>query len=84
MFFSVFATATAYYLTDYLTSNLMLLLSEPAISVFIGWGMTKQLLQDEQHTGPRGARILGFLLCYVVPVTIACAALALLFTEQKL
>jgi neurotransmitter:Na+ symporter, NSS family len=79
----MFATATMYGLVDYLTSNLLLPLGGLAVALFVGWATSAKLLQQELRSGKVGTRILRFLLRYIAPATIICAASAPIFAWKK-
>jgi NSS family neurotransmitter:Na+ symporter len=71
--FEIFATATVYDLIDYLTSNVLLPLGGLGIALFVAWAVSDQLLGQELRLRDTGARLLRFLLRYVVPVAILVA-----------
>jgi NSS family neurotransmitter:Na+ symporter len=78
--FSGFAEATVFDLLDYLTSNILLPIGGFAIALFVGWVVPVQLVVAELRLSPSGARLLGALLRYVVPLGIAAVGLAPLAT----
>jgi NSS family neurotransmitter:Na+ symporter len=68
--------ATVFDLLDFLTSNVLLPASGFGIAVFAGWILPQRVLTEELGLTPRGAMILGFLLRYVAPVSIAAIVVA--------
>jgi NSS family neurotransmitter:Na+ symporter len=71
-----FATATAFDLTDHLTSNLMLPLGGLALSLFGGWALPERMIAEELRLSPPMARLLRWILRYAAPLVIAAVALA--------
>jgi NSS family neurotransmitter:Na+ symporter len=71
----LFAEATVFDLLDHLTSNMMLPIGGISLALFAGWTLPPQLLADEIGIGPRAARLLRFLLRYIVPTCVAVLAL---------
>ena len=71
----IFAKATVFDLLDHLTSNMMLPLGGIFLALFAGWTLPTQLFTAEIGVGPRAARLLRFLLRYVVPTCVAVLAL---------
>jgi neurotransmitter:Na+ symporter, NSS family len=74
--FETFATATVYDLIDHLTSNVLLPLGGLGIALFVAWAASDQLLAQELGLRAASARVLRFVLRYVVPVAIVIATLA--------
>jgi neurotransmitter:Na+ symporter, NSS family len=72
---SGFRAATVFDLLDYFTSNVMLPVCGFFLSVFVGWVLPANLLNDELKLSNLGARLLRATLRYVVPAGIAMAAL---------
>jgi NSS family neurotransmitter:Na+ symporter len=70
------SSATVFDLLDYLTSNVLLPATGFGIAVFAGWVLPQRVLTEELGLTPRGAMLLGLLLRYVAPVSIAAIALA--------
>lgn len=71
----IFSKATVFDLLDHLTSNLMLPLGGFLLALFAGWVLPGRLLAEEIELGTRPARLLRFLIRYVVPISIAVLAL---------
>jgi len=71
--------ATFFDLTDRFTSNVMLPVGGFAISVFVGWRLSDELIRSELLLGPVAAALLRGLLRYVVPLGIAGAVAAPIF-----
>ena len=63
-------------LLDHLTSNMMRPLGGIAPALVAGWTLPMQLFADEIGVGLRAARLLQFLLRYIV---LACVAVLALF-----
>jgi NSS family neurotransmitter:Na+ symporter len=78
--FESFATATIYDLIDYLTSNVLLPLGGLGIALFVAWVASDELLGQELGLHGASARVLRFILRYVVPVAILFATLAPAFS----
>lgn len=66
-----FSTATVFDLLDHLTSNIMLPLGGFALALFAGWRLSAKLLGDELGLSVPAARMLLFLLRYLIPTCIA-------------
>jgi NSS family neurotransmitter:Na+ symporter len=71
----IFAKATVFDVLDHVTSNMMLPLGGIALALFAGWRLPTQLFVEEIGIAPRAARLLRFLLRYVVPTCVAVLAL---------
>lgn len=74
------AKATIFDLLDHLTSNVLLPIGGFALAVFGGWAIPAKLLADEIGFGATTTRIIRILLRYVVPLGIAVATLAPLWS----
>jgi NSS family neurotransmitter:Na+ symporter len=74
-----FAEASIFYLLDHLTSNLMLPLGGLALSLFVGWKLPSEFVTQEIGSTIGAAKILQFLLRYVIPLGIGVVALWPLF-----
>ena len=68
--------ATAFDLLDELTSNVLLPITGFGLAVFGGWVMAPELLAGELHLGRFGTAVLRGLLRFVIPASVAAAALA--------
>jgi len=75
-----FANATVFDLLDHLTSNIMLPIGGFAIALFAGWAVPVNVVVAELGLSSAGARLLGTLLRYIVPMGIAVAGIAPLLT----
>jgi neurotransmitter:Na+ symporter, NSS family len=71
----IFAKATVFDVLDHVTSNMMLPLGGIALALFAGWTQPTRLFVEELGIGPRAARLLRFLLRYLVPACVAVLAL---------
>ena len=71
-----FASATAFDVLDYATSNVLLPITGLALSIFAGWVLPGSALAAELGLGPRGERALRWMLRYAAPAAIIGAALA--------
>jgi NSS family neurotransmitter:Na+ symporter len=71
-----FARSTFFDLLDYATSNVLLPIAGCALAIFAGWVIPISELTRELRLRRRGARLLGWLLRYLVPVAIVGATLA--------
>ena len=74
-----FASATLFDLLDELTSNVLLPAGGLGLAIFAGWVMPQRLLDEELCLSRTGARILHFLLRYIVPTGIAAVVIGSMF-----
>lgn len=74
--FPAFSDATVFDLLDHLTSNLMLPLGGLALAIFAGWVLPARLIAEETRLSSRSARVLQFLLRYLIPASIVVLGLA--------
>jgi len=68
--------ATVFDLLDDLTSNILLPVAGFGLALFGGWIMLPAVLAAELHLTRIGLSLLQLLLRYIVPLSVAAAALA--------
>lgn len=77
--FAMFEGKTIFDLLDFLTANIMLPLGGLLVSVFVGWFLSRQALENELSMSPRGFVLWHNVLRFFTPVAVAVVFIYNLF-----
>lgn len=69
--FAMFEGKTIFDLLDFLTANILLPLGGLLVSVFVGWFLSRQALENELSMSPRGFAVWHNVLRFFTPVAVA-------------